>query len=237
VTPTQQKLSANLQAVEERLRAACARAGRDRAEVTLVAVTKSTTVAIARLLPALGVADLAESRPQELWHKAEALAGQTVRWHQIGHLQRNKVERTLPLVQLIHSVDSWRLLAAIEQECARSGRASVPVLLEVNVSREAQKHGLSPEDLSELPARLTPLQHVRVHGLMTMAAQVDDVGACRPTFRELRELREHWRGQLPPPHDLAQLSMGMSGDFEIAVEEGATLVRLGSILFEGLAGA
>jgi pyridoxal phosphate enzyme (YggS family) len=226
-------LAARLAAVEERLRAACRRAGRPRGDVTLVAVTKTVPVAVAALLPGLGVPDLGENRPQELWRKAAALPG-TVRWHLIGHLQRNKVERTLPLVYRIHSVDSLRLLHALEGEAG--GRPEpVEVLLEVNASREASKHGFAPEEVPTLAPTLTRLRHVCVGGLMTMAAYEEDPERCRPTFAALRGLRDRLRAELGPAHPLGQLSMGMSRDFETAVEEGATLVRLGTVLFDGLA--
>src|ERR1700736_1053566 len=131
-------LRSRFDAVEERLRASCERSGRSRAEVTLVAVTKTIGVAVAELLPALGFFDLGENRPQELWRKAAALPS-TVRWHLIGHLQRNKVERTLPLARCIHSVDSLRLLAALDAEAGKRQLAP-EVLLEINASRDANKH-------------------------------------------------------------------------------------------------
>jgi len=221
-----------LQAVEARPAAACQRAGRARGEVTLVAVTKTVSAATAAVLPALGLYDLGENRPQELWSKAAILPA-TVRWHMIGHLQRNKVERTLPLVQLIHAVDSERLLTSLEQEAARQKR-TIEVLLEVNASGEASKHGFAPAAVPGLAAAILGLQRVRVRGLMTMAAPEDDPQRTRPTFALLRQLRERLAAELPAAHALPHLSMGMSGDFEIAVEEGATLVRLGSVLFEGL---
>jgi PLP dependent protein len=222
-------LADRLAAVEGRLRAACRRAGRDRGEVTLVAVTKTVSAEVAALLPGLGVADLGESRPQGLWRKAAALPA-SVRWHLIGHLQRNKVERTLPLTHLIHSVDSLRLLSAIEDEAIRQGR-TVDVLLQVNASREASKHGFAPEEVPALAPRIAALRQIRVQGLMTMAAFEDEPERCRPTFAALRELRDRLRGELGASHPLPHLSMGMSNDFEVAVEEGATLVRLGSVLF------
>jgi pyridoxal phosphate enzyme (YggS family) len=225
-------LRSRLDAVEDRLRAACRRAGRDRREVTLVAVTKTVSVEVAAALAELGVLDLGENRPQELWRKAAALPA-SVRWHLIGHLQRNKVEPTFPLVHRIHSVDSLRLLHALEEEAARQ-QASLPVLLEVNVSREANKHGFRPEEVPDLAPALAALRHIRVDGLMTMAAYEEDPECCRPTFGELRTLRDRLRVLLGPGHALDHLSMGMSNDFEVAVEEGATLVRLGTVLFEGL---
>jgi PLP dependent protein len=229
-------LADRLRVVDERIAAACRRAGRSREDVTLVAVTKTVSPAVAAVLPGLGVYDLGESRPQELWRKAAALpAG--VRWHQVGHLQRNKIERTLPLVHLIHAADSVRLLEALDTEAARRPTpAAVPVLLEVNASREPSKHGFAPDELPGLCPRIAALRHVQVLGLMTMAAYAEDAERCRPTFALLRSLRDRLRGDLGPGHPLPHLSMGMTNDFEVAVEEGATLVRIGTALFEGLEG-
>ena len=228
----QEMLASRIQSVEQRLSTACRRAGRAREDVALVAVTKTVSPAIAARLPGLGVFDLGESRPQELWRKAAALPD-TVRWHLIGHLQRNKIEPTLPLVHLIHSVDSVRLLTALEQEAAKRQRP-VSVLLEVNASREPNKGGFRPEEVVGLAPQIAGLRHVQVLGLMTMAAHEEDPELCRPTFAEMRSLRDRLRAEFGPPHRLEQLSMGMSNDYEIAVEEGATLVRIGSALFEGL---
>jgi len=217
------RLRANVAAVEMRIAAACTRAGRNRAEVTLVAVTKSVSIEVAAVLPDLGIIDLGENRPQELWRKAEAMP-KSIRWHLIGHLQRNKVERTLPMVHRIHAVDSVRLLEAIEKEAGRNGLAAV-ALLEVNASGEATKQGFAPADIPGLATALATLRHVRVDGLMTMAA-LQEPEACRPTFRMLRQLRDAM--------NLQHLSIGMSNDFEVAIEEGATFIRLGTVLFDGI---
>jgi pyridoxal phosphate enzyme (YggS family) len=234
-TQLRAQLTSRWQAVEERIAAACRRAGRRRDEVTLVAVTKTVSSEVASLLPEmLGAFDLGENRPQELWRKAAVLPA-TVRWHLIGHLQRNKTERTLPLIHLLHSGDSLRLLTAVDQEAAQR-QQPMAVLLEVNASREPAKHGFAPEELPGLVPQMAALRHVAIRGLMTMAALEDDPERCRPTFAAVRRLRDHLRGELGPPHDLKELSMGMTNDFEVAIEEGATLVRIGSALFEGVAG-
>ena len=225
-------LAKRLDHVEQRLRAACQRAGRQRSEVTLVVVTKTVAPDVAALLPELGIFDLGESRPQQLWRKAAVLP-KTVCWHLIGHLQRNKIEPTLPLVSLIHSVDSIRLIEALEIE-ARKREQTLPVLLEINASREVNKHGFAPEEVPALLPHLTKLRHVRIDGLMAMAAFEEDPQRCRRTFAEVRELRDRFRGELGPPHRLEHLSMGMSNDYEVAVEEGATIARIGSAFFEGL---
>ena len=219
-------LSDRLRSVEGRIRAACQRGGRSREQVTLIAVTKTISAEVAAALPELGVLDVGENRPQELWRKA-ALLPSTVRWHLIGHLQRNKIDRTLPLVRMIHSVDSVRLLEELEKQA----KSPIDVLLEVNASGETSKHGLAPGEIAALVETIQPLQRVRVRGLMTMAALENDPERCRPTFRLLRELRDSLAQRLGPPHQVDQLSMGMSNDFEVAIEEGATLVRIGTALF------
>lgn len=224
-------LSDRLAAVRARVAAACRRAGRDPAEVTLVAVTKTVSIQVARVAVELGATDLGENRPQELWKKAAEVPA--VRWHLIGHLQRNKIDRTAPLVALMHSVDSERLLDALDAFGRKRGEP-VPVLLEVNCSREAAKGGFSPDAVPALGDRLASRPGVSVRGLMTMAAYFDDPEMCRPAFAELRRLRDDLRSRtgLALPH----LSMGMSNDFEVAVEEGATFVRVGTTLFDGLGG-
>jgi pyridoxal phosphate enzyme (YggS family) len=219
----------NLAELERRIAAACARAERARAEVTLVAITKYVDPDIARWLVELGVGNLGESRPQELWRKAEAIPEAT--WHLVGHLQRNKIERTLPLAKLIHSVDSLRLLEALEA----TGRPC-DVLLEFNLSGEANKTGLALDDFAAITAKLPSLRGVRVRGLMTMAALDSSREQARHTFAELRQLRQRYRTLSRDEAAWPELSMGMTGDFEIAIEEGATLVRIGSALFQGLEG-
>ena len=225
-------LAQHIESVEERIGAACARAGRHRSEVTLVAVTKSAPDAASILLPEFGLAHLGENRPQQLWRKA-ALLPTTVHWHLIGHLQRNKIERTLPLVELIHSVDRLAVLEALEECAGKLGRPA-HVLLEVNTSREASKQGFSPEVVPGLAAVLNELKYVSVCGLMTMAAWEEEPEKCRPCFAQLRQLRDRLGRLLAGSHRLDHLSMGMSNDFEVAIEEGATLVRIGTRLFDGL---
>jgi hypothetical protein len=227
-------LTDRLAQLESRIRAACERAGRPRSEVTLVAVTKTIGPTVATMLTELGVLDLGESRPQELWHKAEPLPP-AVRWHLVGHLQRNKVERTVRRVFLIHSVDSLRLLEALESEAAIQGRP-LDVLLEVNASREANKSGFSPDEVPGLIPRLTALRRVTVRGLMTMAAQTDNPEDARPTFAELRRVRDSLQKVAGTALTLEYLSMGMTNDFEVAIEEGATLIRVGTALFDGIPG-
>jgi pyridoxal phosphate enzyme (YggS family) len=225
------RLAERVAIVEKRIQSACQGAGRSRDEVTMVAVTKAVSVDIAALLLDLGIKDLAENRPQELWRRAAILPNAT--WHFIGHLQRNKIERTLPLAQLIHSVDTQRLLEALDKEAGRIHKL-VPVLLEVNASRETAKQGFGLDDGAQIEDAVSRLQNLCVLGLMTMAAYTEDPEEARSTFASLRQMREQLRPSIPSPHDLRHLSMGMSNDFEVAIEEGATLLRLGTVLFEGV---
>ncbi|GIW83841.1 MAG: YggS family pyridoxal phosphate enzyme [Gemmataceae bacterium] len=226
--PVRDLLQQRLTEVRGRIEAAARRSGRSAGEVTIVAVTKSVTAATAACLPELGLLALGENRPQELWKKAAAIP--QARWHLIGHLQRNKIERTVPRVTLIHSVDSLRLLAALDEFGRRT--QPVPILLQFNCSRESSKQGFPPEEADILAEQLPHYPGVNILGLMTLAAWQENPQDTRPVFAELRQLRERLRQRtgLSLPH----LSMGMSHDFEVAVEEGATMVRLGSVLFAGL---
>lgn len=228
----------NLAAVRARVADACRRAGRSAESVRLIAVTKYVDASLARLLVECGCRDLAESRPQKLWEKATALADTAlpVRWHLVGHLQRNKVRRTLPVVALIHTLDSGRLLTAIDEEAALAGRPC-DVLVEVNLSADPERSGASPSDVPALISAVIEARHVRLRGLMGMASHPDSPAAdARRDFARLRELRDRLAANLPDDA-LPELSMGMSGDFEAAVLEGSTMLRIGSALFEGLPAA
>ena len=210
------------------------RAGRVPDAISLVAVTKYAQLEWVKVLLELGVVDLGENRPQQLLERAEQLTDSraAVRWHLIGHLQRNKVRRTLPAVALIHSVDSLRLLRAIN-DTACELQLSPTVMLELNLTREPQKHGFQREELLAGWDEVLEFQNVRVRGLMAMASYADDPEASRPTFAALRELRDTLASRSAGRLDLPDLSMGMTGDFEVAIEEGATIVRVGSALWEG----
>lgn len=225
----------NLAAVRGRIAAACLRAGRPEGEVRLIAVTKYVDAAVTRLAAECGCVDLGESRPQQLWDKAAALADVTppIRWHLVGHLQRNKVRRTLPVVSLLHTLDSDRLLAALEAEAAAAG-LTCDVLVEVNLSADAQRSGAAAADVPRLVAAVAGSTHLRLRGLMGMASHPDAPSAdARRDFARLRELRDRLVADVPPG-SLRELSMGMSGDLEAAILEGSTMVRVGSALFEGI---
>jgi pyridoxal phosphate enzyme (YggS family) len=223
-------VASRLAAVRARVAAACECAGRDPASVTIVGITKTHPVEAVDEALAAGLEDLGENRAQELIPKAEAAAamGLAPRWHFVGHLQRNKVRQVLPLIAVLHSLDSVRLAAEIDRraehgpDAQRAGRP-LPCYLEVNVGGEASKEGVEPSQLGELLRGVAALPRIEVAGLMTVAPPVDDAELVRPVFRELRELAA--------AHGLEGLSMGMTDDYEVAIEEGATLVRLGRVIF------
>lgn len=226
----------NVLAVRERVAEACRRAGRSPDDVTVIAVTKYAGPEIARLLHEAGCHDLAESRPQSLWAKAEALADvvPAPRWHLVGHLQRNKIRRTLPCMSLLHSLDSLRLLEAIDAEAAAAG-VTCRVLVEVNLAGDPGRTGVGEAEVEALVAAAAAKPHVAVVGLMGMASVPDgDASAARREFARLRELRDRLRAGTVGGEQLRELSMGMSGDFAEAIAEGATLVRIGSAFFEGV---
>jgi pyridoxal phosphate enzyme (YggS family) len=223
----------NVARIRERIGAAARSAGRSASDVRLVAVSKYVDAATTALLLEAGCRDLGESRPQQLWEKAAAPALADAQWHLVGRLQSNKIRRTLSLVDMIHSIDSERLLRAIEAEAAPLD-LSPQVLLEVNCSGDAAKQGFAPDELRRLVPELASLVRVCVSGLMTMAPLEGGVSAARHSFAALRELRDELSPYCPPTVRLDALSMGMSGDFEAAIAEGATIVRIGSTLFDGI---
>lgn len=226
-----EQIERNLRRVRERIVGACERSGRKPDSVELVAVVKYARLEWVRSLVDLGVVQLAENRPQQLEERVPLLPPE-VRWHLIGHLQSNKVRRVLPLVKRIHSVDSEKLLLTIRRIGLEIG-ASPELLLEVNLAGEASKQGFSPEELLGMWERVDRPLRGQIRGLMTMAPNTGSPDDARRTFAELRRLREELN-RIGSDTPLTELSMGMTGDFEIAIEEGATEVRIGSALFEGL---
>ncbi|MCA9236892.1 MAG: YggS family pyridoxal phosphate-dependent enzyme, partial [Planctomycetales bacterium] len=211
MTDPRQTIADNVKRVRDEIAAAAVAAGRDPASVRLVAVSKYVDVAQTACLLAAGCRELGESRPQQLWSKAADPLLVDARWHMVGHLQRNKVRRTLANDPLIHSVDSERLLRTLQAEAASLGTMA-RVLLEVNCSGETAKHGLEPADVAPLLALLGELPHVQIGGLMTMAAGDGSLATAGRNFAALRELRDQLQPACPPGADLAELSMGMSGD-------------------------
>jgi len=226
-------LENNLQDVRRRIAEAAARSGRSAEAVALVAVTKTVDARLVRLLWESGVRDIGENRLQEAQTKAAQLAGCDVRWHMVGHLQTNKARAAVRLFSLIHSVDSPRLAQALQKRAAQDG-LTVPVLIEVNTSGEASKFGAPPDAAAQLAETVDSCEHLDLRGLMTMAPIVERAEEARPCFRRLRELRDTINESSRLRRPLSELSMGMTQDFDVAVEEGATMVRIGSALFRGV---
>lgn len=219
----------NLERVQERIQAACQRAGR-RDEVTLVAVTK--LVAPDRIAEAyrVGVRHFGENRVQEFEEKRQGLALPAATWHLVGHLQANKAKRAVELFERVDSLDSVRLAERVATAAARLGR-KLPVLIQVHLGEEPTKQGVEPARLVEVVGRIAPLEALGVKGLMTIPPYLDPPERVRPFFRRLRELAEELERRRIPGVEMGELSMGMSHDFEVAIEEGATQVRLGTALF------
>lgn len=207
------------------------RVGRSLEDITLVAVTKGVDVTRMKQAYDLGIRDFGESRLQEVLPKRSELSTPSLRWHFIGHLQTNKVKRVAGDFLLIHSVDSFKLAEALNREAVTQGVVQ-PILLQVNVSGETSKHGIAPDETPVFVERVArELPGLQVKGLMTMAPYHVEMEAARPHFRRLRELRDAIARQAPDGVSLDHLSMGMSQDYPVAVEEGATLIRIGSALF------
>ena len=222
----------NIADVNGKIADAAAKAGRCSDAVTLVGVTKYVDADVTREFAMAGHRVLGENRPQQMWQKQESLSDLDIHWHLIGHLQRNKAKRMVELATLIHSVDSLRLLKAIDGFAADQDKVA-KVLLEVNVSGETAKHGFAPEELPAIVEAAADFSAIQVDGLMAMAGLAGDHDDARREFSSLRSLAEQTdAGGLPRNVQMKDLSMGMSGDFEIAIEEGATLVRVGSALFK-----
>jgi len=225
-------ISNNLERINRQISSAKDRASRSTEEIQLIAVTKYAELDWVKALMDLDMYNLGESRPQQLAERSQALPD-SIQWHMIGHLQRNKVRSVLESGAIIHSVDSVRLLERIESIAAEL-ETSISIFLEVNISGEESKYGFSPESISQTVSKMSDYPHVQSLGLMTMAPYSDNPEDARPCFQQLRELQNDLNTQLDSHHQLNCLSMGMSGDFEVAIEEGATHVRIGSALFEGL---
>ena len=224
-----ERIRKNLASVRTRIENVCAKSGRTNASVMLVAVTKTVDLPEVRVLNSLGIKNFGENRVHELARKAVALSSLGATWHMIGHLQRNKAKDLLPHSRILHSLESPALAEVLSQRAA--GMAlEVEVLIEVNTSGEETKDGLAPGAVEVLAERIVSLPGLRLRGLMTMAPIAADAEKVRPVFAALRELAGTL-GRNLPGGAMSELSMGMSQDFEIAIEEGATMVRIGSALF------
>jgi len=217
----------NYEHILDRIRKLCLEAHRD-SNVLLLPVTKTQSIEAIKELYDSGVCDFAENRVQELLKKKDALPSD-IRWHFIGHLQTNKAKYIAPFIESVHSIDSMETARELSK---RAGSRPINVLIEVNISREAQKQGIAPDEAEALALQISETSpNVTVTGLMGMASFEEDPERTRPQFRMLRELRDKIRERHPERKSFKELSMGMSNDFEIAIEEGATIVRIGSALF------
>jgi PLP dependent protein len=239
-------LAEKLDEVKDRIGEACAKARREASEVTLIAVTKTAAPEQIREILQLGVGDLGESRVQNLVQRAGQLTefhqrrvahgdeavSQKLRWHMIGRLQRNKIKPVLPIVSLIHSIDSLRLAEELEAQGTKINKRQ-PVLMQINASEEAQKAGVAVGAAVHLAEQIDSMPHLQLMGLMTMAAHEADEKVIRHTFTRTKEIFEEMQWHKIGGAAFKHLSMGMSNDFEIAIEEGATLVRIGTALFGG----
>ena len=220
----------NVESIKKRIREVCSRCGRRPEDVLLVGVSKTFGVDSIQNAVNSGLFDIGENYAQELLEKRNRLGDDRIRWHFIGHLQSNKVKHVIEYVHLIHSVDNDRVAEEIQKRAEKAGRM-VNVLIEVHTTDEATKYGVLPADIIELLKRISKFDRVRVQGLMTMGPFSDDPDDSRPSFRQLAELRDRISREGIENVTMQHLSMGMTHDFEVALEEGATIVRIGTAIF------
>ena len=228
-TEQSKTLAKNYNAVKENIKKACEQAGRSQEEVTLLAVSKTKPVDMLMDVYHAGARDFGENKVQELVEKIPQLPSD-IRWHLIGHLQRNKVKYIVDKVAMIHSVDSLRLAETIEKEAAKKA-VIVPILIEVNVAQEESKFGLKPEEVLPFIEQIADFSHIQINGLMTIAPYVDNAEENREIFRELKKLSVDIAAKNINNVIMSVLSMGMTGDYMVAVQEGATMVRVGTGIF------
>ncbi len=222
-------LKDNLNNVEEKIRQACKRCGRDRSEVTLIAVSKTKPNEMLQEIYDLGIREFGENKVQEMCQKMDTLP-EDIRWNMIGHLQTNKVKYIVGRTSLIHSVDSLKLAEEIQKQSVKKNVIS-DILVEVNIASEASKFGTTAEEAIALVKAISTLDHVKVKGLMTIAPYVENPGDNRRYFRQIRQLSVDINNQNIDNVDMEILSMGMTGDYQVAIEEGATMVRVGTGIF------
>ncbi|GBF11964.1 YggS family pyridoxal phosphate-dependent enzyme [Tepidibacillus sp. HK-1] len=225
------QLKENVLNVKERIRFACERSGRDPKEIQLIAVTKYLDIDQTKQVLDFGLDHIAENKVQQVLKKYEVLKDQGT-WHFIGHLQTNKVKQLLGKFDYLHSLDRFSLAQEINKR-AKLQNLKVQAFIQVNISGETTKSGLAPEELLEFVEKVRLLDSIRIVGLMTMAPFVEEKEVIRPIFRRLRELRDEINDNGILGYTIHELSMGMSNDFEVAIEEGATFIRLGTVLFKG----
>jgi pyridoxal phosphate enzyme (YggS family) len=229
--PSLEELRERLEDVRRRIALSARRSGRSPEEITLIAVSKTHPTEVLRRAIEAGVTDLGENRVQEAEAKILEIGSMPPRWHLIGHLQSNKARRAVKLFELFHALDSGELALRLNRTCGEEGRARLPVMIQVDLGGEETKTGVSESELTELIERVGACEHLRLEGLMTLPPYFEDAELVRPFFRRLRELRDRYRALGAFGDAQGELSMGMSHDFEVAVEEGATMVRVGTAIF------
>ena len=231
VDPAQELLAVRLADVRARLAAATQRSGRQSDQVRLIAISKTHPVPVIQQAIELGATDLGENRVQEAEGKIAEIGREKVRWHLVGHLQANKSRRAVSLFDVIHSLDTVDLARRLDRLCVEEGRDSLPVLIQVDLGHEETKSGIDESEITHLVENLGPLTRVKLIGLMTLPPFFDDPEQSRPFFRRLRELRDELNRRGAFGDRTGELSMGMTHDFEVAIEEGATMVRVGTAIF------
>ena len=231
VDPAQELLAVRLADVRARLAAATQRSGRQSDQVRLIAISKTHPVPVIQQAIELGATDLGENRVQEAEGKIAEIGREKVRWHLVGHLQANKSRRAVSLFDVIHSLDTVDLARRLDRLCVEEGRDSLPVLIQVDLGHEETKSGIDESEITHLVESLGPLTRVKLIGLMTLPPFFDDPEQSRPFFRRLRELRDELNRRGAFGDRTGELSMGMTHDFEVAIEEGATMVRVGTAIF------
>jgi pyridoxal phosphate enzyme (YggS family) len=228
---SEQQLGAQITQIRAQIEAAALNCGRLPQEVTLIAISKTHPASSVRAAVKLGVTDIGENRVQEAEQKINEVGKNTVRWHLVGHLQANKARRAVQLFDVIHSLDSLELARRLDRLCGEEGREKLPVLVQVDLGHEETKSGIDEGELIGLAESLKSLDRVQFVGLMTLPPFFDDAEQARPFFRRLRELRDELAARGAFGDRKGELSMGMTNDFEVAIEEGATMVRVGTAIF------
>jgi PLP dependent protein len=231
VDPAEEPLAERLARVRAQIAAAAEKAGRLAQEVTLIAISKTHPASVVKRLIELGARDLGENRVQEAEGKITEVGRDKVRWHLVGHLQANKARRVVNLFDVIHSLDSIDLARRLDRLCVEEGRESLPLLIQVDLGREETKSGIEEAALRQLIEDLGPLSRLQLIGLMTLPPFFEDPEQSRPFFRRLRELRDELAERGAFGDKKGELSMGMTHDFAVAIEEGATMVRIGTAIF------
>jgi len=224
-------LRERLDEVRRRIRTCASKCGRQVEEITLVAVSKTHPAEVLRNALGIGVTDFGENRVQEAETKVPQVGQKAARWHLVGHLQANKAGRAVKLFDVIHSLDSISLARRLDRLCADEGRAELPVLIQVDIAREEKKSGITEDALPELLSTVTDCPRLHLAGLMLLPPFFDDPELVRPYFARLREIRDAVRAKGYFGENQGELSMGMSHDFDVAIEEGATIVRIGTAIF------